>query len=266
MIENTNDYFQAGIEYFQIYIGTGMFVVLFLISLLYIYIRDSKEKIKTDILLRYSIIAILILFNPLMVYAAEEFLLKDMVYWRIFWIIPVVPVIAYAAAQAVSGCKEKKKKLITSIAILLIIVYCGKLVYNTGNFQEADNLYKIPQEAIDICDIINEQSEDGETIQLLVTPELASYIRQYDGTMKMLFGRHGRGNAEGEIDTVYEQLQSDTMDLVLITEIARDTGCNYLILNSHRMPQDRPEIDSLYEFGYMSVDTVGEYIIFKDIR
>jgi len=265
-LEKLSNYFQAGIEYFQTYKGSSMLVVLFLISLLYIYMHDNKEIIKRDVFLRYSIVAVLLLFNPLVVYASVNIFFKDTVYWRMFWTVPLVPIIAYAAVQVISKCNEKKKKIISSIAILLIIAYCGKLVYSSGTFQVADNLYKLPQEAIDICGIIHDQEEDGEGVKLLVTPELASYIRQYDGTMLMLFGRNGRGNSPEQARTAYEELGRERIDISLITGIARDTGCNYIVLNSYRLPPDKPGTDALNAFGYISVDVVGDYIIFKDVQ
>ncbi len=48
-------------------------------------------------------------------------------------------------------------------------------------------------EVVSICNLINEQKEENEEIYLATDDKIASYVRVYDPSIKMPYGRGGKG-------------------------------------------------------------------------
>ena len=71
---------------------------------------------------------------------------------------------------------------------LAIIVVSGSLVYINRYMSPAENLYHIPQNVIDICDVI-EPAEGEPRVRAAFPSELVHFVRQYDTNILMPYGR-----------------------------------------------------------------------------
>ena len=85
--------------------GSGMYIVLFFISMIYIFIKEKDKKIKA-FLIYFSIIILLITLNPIFNKLVGK-IFTDTVYWRVYWMIPLGVTIAYGAVKFIKN--EKKK-------------------------------------------------------------------------------------------------------------------------------------------------------------
>ena len=107
----------------------GKYIVLYLISLvfLFIYIKDKKNK---TALLTYSLIAIILIFNPITSYFVGKIINQGSnVYWRLFWSIPIGLSIAYMFTEIVFLKESKYKQIIVGILLVGIIIYSGTIIY-----------------------------------------------------------------------------------------------------------------------------------------
>ena len=114
------------------YKGSGMYLALYFIAILYIFLKETDKNIKT-FLGYFSIVTIFIILNPIFNKCIDTFINVN-VYWRMFWLLPVGITIAYAAVKLIQDRKENKEKVIVFFSICLIIMASGKLVYNKENF------------------------------------------------------------------------------------------------------------------------------------
>jgi len=106
------------------------------------------------------------------------------------------------------------------------------------------------------CDYVKAHLQSWkETI--IVPNELLCSVRQYSSAVCLLYGRNAGGFISdiGEDEQrVYEQMSKEDPDLALVTEIARNKNCRYIVFNTsfHQIPED------LSEYGYEKVTVIED--------
>ena len=178
--------------------------------------------------------------------------LNDEIKGRLVWLFMIPAITALGCTLMVSYLKEKKSQMLLTIGLVPVIFVCGVFQITDYRFQKADNLYKLPQEYIDISDVIlNEQRERGDGTANLIVPYEAAYaFRQYSTDINMLYGEDA---TFGRIYPIYDERRDvcDTMqttcpDLELIDKVADGYDMEYIIF------------DSVYvDFGVGSVNSSG---------
>ena len=99
------------LKLFQEYMGTGLIVLWFLVSLLYLWLTEKRK------------------------------------YYRILWLLPVTPVIAFGTVQLCGKLAGRKRYVGITLAIVLFTI-SGSLIYRNPNFQKAENAYHVPQSVV----------------------------------------------------------------------------------------------------------------------
>lgn len=241
--------------YLEIF-GGGAYIVLFLISLLYVLLSKKEKDNHIKIFFWHSAILAIIILNPI-VYKVLENILTGNVYWRMFWMLPIGIIIPYVATKIVSDYSLEiskniyVEKIIISIAIIIIIVLSGKLVFNKENFQVATNWYKLPQDAMDVAWIIS--NDEAEYKNVLVPETIVAYIRQYDSDIYL---RYPRNPHTYQYEPMVLALQLGNVD-----EIIKDCkiyGTNYVVFRN-----ETELIGSMEENGFEILEKTGAYTIYK---
>ena len=112
--------FERIIACFGRYCGTGMMVGLFLVSLIYLFFKE-KNKANRLLFVYVPTVTLLIYFCPLWAWVVYRVIGEDL-YWRFLWLLPVVPVIAYAAVKAVQMLDRKIQPFAGTLAALIMIL------------------------------------------------------------------------------------------------------------------------------------------------
>jgi len=244
---------------YNMFQGDSTYLVLFYIALLYAFIADRKLR---ELLVYPSLTVMVIAFMPVTAKIIAEYIIGAEVYWRVFWLLPIIIVIAYAATHMIMSRKKASSRSITFLVLLLLIALSGKFILTGENFEMPENYFKIPNEAIFIAEMIKEdKGTDIESAapKLAVPYELACTIRQYDASIPLLFGRRPHDSrSEGSVE-VYETINSANPDIEKIAEIARRNRCGYIVLAVSQQPLSSPE-----DSGYIEVGRTGKYILYKD--
>ena len=100
----------------------------------------------------YSILVLLlVIYNPLVAPLGLRFFAEDRwAYMRIFYLLPLMPVIAYAVtdyyADTIDITEKKERKIKFLCVICVIIMLCGA-AYGSNMYIKADNIYKIDDQA-----------------------------------------------------------------------------------------------------------------------
>ena len=95
------------VKLFREYMGTGLIIVWFFISLIYLWVHEKKKHIRI-LFLYMPIILLLLYFNPL--FAELVFgVAGGEIYYRIIWLLPVTIVIAYTCVCIYGDMLEKDK-------------------------------------------------------------------------------------------------------------------------------------------------------------
>lgn len=184
------------------YFGTKSYFSLFISVLLCIFLLE-KDKKKRAFLIYFSVLELLVVLNPIFNKCVDKLLNKN-VYWRTFWIIPLGITMAYAGVLIIKNISEKSKKIIAMCFIILIILLNGRCVYFGEAYSRVNNLYKIPDECLQIINTIGEINIDNKKI--MISPKIIEYVRQIDANIKIAYQRRPYGDyACYEIVTEYTE-------------------------------------------------------------
>lgn len=233
--------------------GTGMYIALFLVSLLYIYLKEKNNKVK-NFLVFYPLVVLLVTLNPIFNKIVSP-IFKESTYWRVYWLIPLGLNIAYAAILLIKEQNEKAKKVIAIIGVIAIIMISGKYIYNSENFIKTGNWYKLPDESVRIAQLIG---KDTEAHKKAIVPEtIIAHIRQIDASIELAYKRDPEGKYEN--NSAYRALVLG--DVKPLTEFAKNNDCNYIVIKKDTVLT----IDMKY-FGFEKFDETKNYVIYKLVQ
>ena len=237
----------GALETFQKYMGSGLVLIWFLFSLVYLFFREKRKSRR--ILFVYVPVILLVLYFNLLFTKFFFLFLGDEIYFRLCWLLPVVLVLAYTVLSVLQELAGKKKRVFAVAACLLIVV-SGKLVYSNPLFERAENIYHMPQEVVDICDAIE---IEGREVMAAFPDEFLLYVRQYSPLVRMPYGR---GDT---YDGFYRLMNREEIDADELAGYAKEWSCHYIIL-----PEKTVIMGSLEKYGYEKLEPIDGYVIYRD--
>lgn len=238
---------------FKDYTGTGMIVSLFLVSVIWLLITEKRKEIR--ILFVYVPLTVLGLFLcPFFAGIIYRFV-GDEIYYRILWLLPMTPAVAYGAVKILHRL-EGKKRLVAGTSMAIVIMICGDFVYNNPYFSKAENAYHVPDSVVEICDDI---VIEGREVMAAFPVEMLQYVRQYAPTVCMPYGREVTVDRWMSSNFLYEAMEAEVVDAEKVAELAKSYGCHYVILKESK------EIDGQMEtYDYVLQNTFEGYRIYRD--
>lgn len=238
------------------YAGSGMYMLILFASLLYIYIAEHNLGRKY-LLCYYPLLVIAVIFNPLVASQIIS-IIEGQVYWRVFWILPITIVIAYAAASIISNISKKTERVVATLALMAILIMGGKFMFTSANYSPASNWYKLPPQTIEVCDIL--EKDCGGMIRVVVPEELLVSMRQYDANIQMAYGRTGADNSGVWNDASYNLyclMQDSILKEDLISKAMKELDCNYIVLNKSTFISDK-----FGNYGYHCIASTDSYNVY----
>lgn len=257
-------FFNEIFEQYSLYTGTGIFMVLFFVALVYLYLTERDDGNRAVLLFGSIFTVILILFPPF--YYLYTYYDAG-TYWRMWWLVPTGIGLAYVGTKLIY-----EYRLTGCLLTLLIFTLGGGLIYSRDNpvmkkgetplIQVAENNYKLPQYVIDVCNLL-EADTDGY-ICAAFPPEFLPYVRQYDVNIMMPYGREQFDSTHLDKPSgFFEEMNRATVlhepyDFTVIRKKCIDNHTNYLIVNNLVEYANNPS-DSGYEY----YTTYGVYEIYR---
>ncbi len=230
--------------------GTGMFVALFFVSIIYIGFREKNKKVR-NFIFYYSIITLIITLNPIFNKIISP-IFTDSVYWRVYWIIPLGVTIAYSAVKVINESEGKLQKVIIAISLCLIIIISGKYIYVYENYVEVGNIYKIPDENLLITQIIG--LDESEYKKAIVPETMIAHIRQFDATIELAYRRIPQGiYLDNEI--VQALNSGNTKEIV---KQASQNDCNYVVTK-----KAIPLSEKMENYSFVKINETPNFEVYK---
>ena len=247
----------------KLYFGNPFAGILLVAAALYLAIfeKDLKKRIVLGILPLFIVAGFLFPVTK-MVYVAAFDEGSD-TYYRLLWLVPSYVVIGYAACRLIVTISDRIKgrfiMWVALVAALAVMILSGSLVYRNQYVTVAENAYHIPDNVIEICDIIIPE-EGQERVKAAFPSELVHFVRQYDTRILMPYGREMIATQWDYYNPVYEVMEKPIeIKAKELTDALRDTNCDYVILSSERLIDE-----DITAYGYEVVGTVGKYCIYED--
>lgn len=244
--------------------GVGhLFFYSFPICLLILFVLLRGRRVR---FLISSLIITAVLVNPVFYKYWDK--LGLYAYWRVLWIVPVIPVIAGlipAVTERIGTIAIQKpwmgslgKFIITAVGIIGVALG-GTFVYNTarGQFDALSvNNSKLPGYVVEITDRLLELKDRPRVI---CQDPIGVYIRQYTGEIDSLFGRNITGvyisTASRDAVKVNNTLNNSEDDLSSVSQFMLDDGYDFLVMRGSQ------EINGLFE----QIDDIDGYGIYRPI-
>lgn len=238
---------------YEQFLGSGMYFALFLVSILYIFMKE-KDKKKRILFIYFPIVIFAVITNPFFnLLSSVVFTVNT--YYRLFWLLPLGIVIAYTAVLVVNEGKDKIEKIVIFVSLFVIIALSGKFYFDTkGTFVEFGNLYKLPDESVLVAQLIGIDEEENK--KALVPGELTPYIRQIDSTIELLYGRRP--------DTAYWDnplaTELDNGNVEYIAKMLDENNCQYVVFKRATVMKE-----PIQNYGFELINETENYIIYKKV-
>ncbi|MGL5260445.1 MAG: hypothetical protein ACRC7V_10085 [Lachnospiraceae bacterium] len=238
-------------EIFQAYQGSGFYSLLFIICLCYLWVVEKEKKIRYLFIYVPAIIQILF-FIPLFRMGYQ--VLDQETYYRILWLLPMTIVIAYSGVKLIG--KHTRAGL---VLVSIFLVIGGSYVYKNPYITKAENLYHLPQETIEICDMIMPE-EGRERIWVVVPDELIHSVRQYTTRIQLAYGREQIvASWKKVVHPIYELMQEDVLDSSALNELMIEYRVNYIVLEV-----DKETDRALDTIGIKEIGRTTNYMIYQN--
>ena len=190
----------------KLYWGPCWYPALFAIGLIATLIWGRKKS--SMIFIGCTAVLFLTVYNPVVVKYIIAKLGFDKEYYRFIWLLPVIPGVAYYGVKAVCLFPKRWMKAAAAAVLLGIFVLFGNpLDRVVNNFAFAENIYKVPDELIQVCGIIHENQNNPEQMARVVFDgTLNNKVRQYDASMRLIISRNSSIYRAGSTVTgVYDE-------------------------------------------------------------
>lgn len=236
---------------FREYYGDCIFLVLALISYIYLFVKDKELRIKW---LYPVALIVFCVVNPVL----YMLVFRNIIYWRLFWMFPDAIIIALAATRMIKLAKHIWVKLLVAAALCGIVLYSGNLSYTRDVYSKTENAFKLPATVAEVCDVILAGDDEASCI---MPYSLYCYTRQYSGDIRQMYGRNIDGYIAGASrrDRTTAMYMIDAIsDYNQVLCNARFDGCNYVVVEGAKPIDDR----WLDYYGYELYSQVAGYNIY----
>ena len=239
--------FQEITEYYK----NPFYLILFLIACVFLFLKRKS--------FRYSI------FYPtcgivlcLMIPYLYQRIYKTAHYWRFFWMIPLIMIIALAFTEAVSLLKLRILQIFAVFALLVVIASFGNNIFVEASYTDIQNVYKISDDTVKVCEYILSLDQDP----LCVFPEsIYCETRQYSPKIHQLYGRNAVGYGlpmTTELERLFAEMRSPEPDYDTLFHIASDHGCEFVVMeNSEEHPSEA------MQYYYQFKESISGYDIYQ---
>lgn len=231
--------------------GAGhCFFYIFPIAVLLLLLILKKRRL--SFVVPAVIIAVAVI-NPLFYRYWDEY--GRYAYWRILWVVPVIPVVAAVIPAISEKTTIQWSKAIAAAVGVGVIALSGTYLYNGpgGSFVEAANAEKIPNDVVQIAHRLLEMNDHP---RIIAQDPVGVYIRQCSGEITTLYGRDVSGYILPPSDTareIHESLNAPDGDMGAVSQFMLDDGYDYLVYSG-----DAGDT-------FQRVDTVAGYGIYQPL-
>lgn len=242
---------QTIIETYKAFGGMGYYHILFLLALVYLAFTEEDKRVR--VLLVYTPAFVQLLFFAPPFFSLYSTLDRG-TYYRILWLLPMTVVIAYAACRLIG-----KHMRLGVVLVGILLVISGKYVYDSVYITPAENPYHLPQETIELCDMIKPGPEE-ERIWASFPVDQVHFVRQYTTTIQMPFGRDS-------IVESWDRAEHPLFDLYCMAEIPADelateatkAYCHYIVLLKTQVITGDPTAHGIEYFG-----ETENYVVYRN--
>lgn len=257
-IKNTETLF----KYFNGGVYTSF--IIFIAATIYILIIEKNKKIK-DFFVWYTVVILLVVWNPVAIYILNKFINFAALY-RIYFMLPLYVTISYAFTKLIS--RRKNVIIKNSLIVVLIGYICffhSESVFKNVTYKY-NNFYKLPDESVKVADIIYNDDTYKEK-KAIVPYGMSSQIQQIHASINLLYTRivtnpkdeNGKPMPTDSDDPAgYEPIEKiNEGDTKYLDNLCKENMINYVVLSKNLVLQEPME-----KYNFEELEKTDENIIY----
>ena len=245
--------FMESLVIFKLYTGLKFLLLLSALAWVYLLVTEKDRRIRIILVYEPIIVAALFLF-PVSRKGFVAAGLDGETYYRILWTIPLGIVFTYGACRFFAAHKR-----IGLILSSILIILCGSYVYKSSYISKAENFYHIPDTVTKICDLIGTDNPK-ERVSAVMPTDLIHFVRQYDASINMPYGREMLVNQWDYYNAVYEAMEKpEIVDMEELLKATRAEYCQYIVMAKNKLTDTDPQ-----KCGLVLLDEIDGYRIYED--
>lgn len=272
-------YFGKTIEVFRSSFNRNIIILLGVyigIVIFYLIKGNKKERV---IMVLYPVMLLIFLLNPWCAWFWNSTFNMYSRFFREFWLVPVIFTFAYFVADIYGRMSGKYVKYVYVGVITFItmlgwttlkqdtgLLYTGN-VPNTG-MMKVDNIYKMPNEILDIAKILQE-SREGDSCYILCDENTYRDIHTYDGSIKVRCFKGGTYTQEQLGGAIEKQQYGSIIDIatslgssITLEPKILEKACSAKKIEYIVLPYEYPLYDIWLQIGDV-VGTTDNYTVVK---
>ena len=228
------------ISTFYEYVGSKFWILLLVISIVYIFIQKDKKIRK--VILFVMVASILCIYNDVMRTIIGK-VVGTATYYRFFWLVPVTMICAYALVLFLSQNYNIIYKLLVCAGIAIGLIMSGDSFWSSYTNQIPENKYLMSNDVWEISELI--QKDKTEKVPTIAMPEqlMLNYI-SYDADAVMGIGREAylyfsNNNFEGDPNRYPEERilakivnRNEAQDILKTKAAIYTNGIDYLVVDN----------------------------------
>ena len=167
-------------------------------------------------------------------------------------------IIPYAGCLLLKRLSVDLAARVHFLLLLAVIGLGGKCVLSSEWFEAATNDYKVPENVMQIADLL------PENVHVVASNRLTPYLRLRDPSLTLEYARNalvfnGMDVVYGPTANLYKELQKEEIDVNVAGPLAREEKCTFIIISkSHIYNGDWAD------YGYLSYHDTDEFTILVD--
>lgn len=179
-------YFGIYLQYFK---NNILILIIAIIGGIFL-LCHIKEIRNRKVILYGLLLAVMVAYNE-KVFSLMGTVKEDPSYYRLLWILPVLPCAAYCICR-VGEIFKSRLDLVLSAILLFGVCMLG---YNINRLQIPENIYCLNQDVLDIADAV-EKDRMYNTVNLVGDRHIMYGIREYNAHINLPFGEYVIVNME----------------------------------------------------------------------
>ena len=235
--------------------GAWIFPML-LIGIVWI-LRKEKDRMRKILLGILPLVFLFFYWCPL----TGLFFMKALgenVYWRILWLLLLAVIIPYAGCLLLKRLSGIRRQLVF-LVLMAVIGLGGKCVLSSEWFEVSTNDYKVPENVMQIADLL------PENVHVVASNRLTPYLRLRDPSLTLEYARNAlqynvpQDNMVGPMIELYWALQEEEIDVGKAAPLAKEEKCTFVIVSKGHTYNGNWE-----DYGYKLYHETDEFTIFVD--
>lgn len=265
--------YERGLDFLRLcldyYSENCAFLMLFFLALVFVCIKGSDMEKR--IFIPSGFVLLITVYNPVSPVILMRFFDVNSEYYRFFWIAPVVILVPFVAIRLILMIESKAGKVGLAILIALLFTLSGNFLYSNG-YVKAENIYKMPEELIEVSEIIHADS-NVEYPQAFLEYEYNMQMRQYDPKILLtvdredyLYAISGDYSEEMLTDDTHPQyrllaslIKQKPVEPVDFLNALELSHTEYVVLNKANQMIDYLELSGLRKIGETENNAVYKY-------